>query len=136
MSDRIEKKDEEWRATLSPEQYAVCRAKGTERAFTGKYCDTKDAGVYRCVCCDAELFHSDTKFDSGSGWPSFHSPIGTENVREEQDHSHGMIRTEVLCARCDAHLGHVFPDGPQPTGQRYCINSVSLDFSAEGPRED
>ena len=136
MSDRVEKKDEDWRAALSPEQYAVCREKGTERAFTGKYWNTKDDGVYRCVCCDAPLFHSDTKYDSGTGWPSFHSPIDAESVREEQDDSYGMIRTEVVCSRCDAHLGHVFPDGPQPTGQRYCINSVSLEFNAEGSRED
>ncbi len=136
MSDRVEKKDEEWRATLSPEQYAVCREKGTERAFTGKYWNTKDDGVYRCVCCEAPLFHSDTKFDSGTGWPSFHSPVEPDSIREEQDHSYGMIRTEVVCSRCDAHLGHVFPDGPQPTGQRYCINSVSLEFNAEGSPED
>lgn len=136
MSDRVEKNEEEWRASLSPEQFAVCRAKGTESPFSGKYCDTKDTGVYRCVCCNGALFHSDAKFESGSGWPSFYSPVDDESVREEQDQSHGMIRTEVLCSRCDAHLGHVFPDGPRPTGLRYCINSVSLDFQAEGSRED
>ena len=126
MGSKVEKTEEEWRAQLTPEQFAVCRMKATERPFSGKYNNCKEAGIYQCVCCGIDLFHSSTKYESGSGWPSFWEPVQPDSVRLESDHSHGMIRTEVLCNICDAHLGHVFDDGPPPTGLRYCMNSISL----------
>ena len=126
MADKINRSDEDWRKELSKEEFDVCRLKGTEAAFTGEYTNTKTEGTYLCRCCEEELFSSDTKFDSGSGWPSFYKPLKDDNVSEITDVSHGMQRVEVTCGRCDAHLGHVFPDGPNPTGMRYCINSVSL----------
>ena len=132
MSEKIQKSDEEWRQQLTPEQFRVAREHGTERAFSGDYWKTKDPGTYRCVCCGQELFSSDTKFDSGTGWPSFSAPVGDASVETTTDRSHGMIRTEVHCSRCAAHLGHVFPDGPEPTGMRYCINSVSLKLEPHG----
>ena len=128
MKQKIEKTDAEWRAELTPEQYRIARQKGTERAFTGRYWDEHSDGVYRCAACGTELFSSDTKFESGSGWPSFYQPVAPDNVKTEEDDSLFMRRTEVLCATCDAHLGHVFPDGPDPTGLRYCINSAILDL--------
>jgi methionine-R-sulfoxide reductase len=127
-SPRVERSDEDWQRQLTPDQYRIARGKGTERAFCGTLLDNKKEGVYVCICCDLPLFSSEAKFNSGTGWPSFFQPVAKENVAEESDVSYGMVRTEILCARCDGHLGHVFPDGPPPTGQRHCLNSASLRF--------
>jgi peptide-methionine (R)-S-oxide reductase len=131
MTEKIEKSDEEWRRELTPEQYQILRRKGTERAFTGQYHDSKTPGVYRCAGCGQELFSSEVKYNSGSGWPSFSKPIDASLVEEHADRSHGMVRMEVVCSRCGGHLGHVFDDGPAPTGMRYCINSASIDLDAK-----
>ena len=130
-NDKAIKTEEQWKQELTPEEYRVLRSCGTEPAFTGKYYKHKEEGVYHCAACGAKLFSSDTKYDSGSGWPSFYSPIGENTIKEVEDHSFGMRRIEIKCANCDSHLGHVFPDGPKPTGQRYCVNSVSLQFDAD-----
>jgi len=130
---KIEKSDDEWREQLSDQEFQVTRCSATERAFTGRYWNEKAAGTYHCICCGAALFRSEAKFDSGTGWPSFHTPVSDGAVADKVDASHGMVRTESVCAQCDAHLGHVFPDGPQPTGLRYCMNSASLRLEKDDP---
>ena len=135
MSEKLKKSEAEWRKELTPEQYHVLREKGTERAFTGCYWDTKTSGVYRCAGCGEPLFSSETKFDSGCGWPSFDQPLVEQGIEEHRDISYGMVRTEVTCRKCGGHLGHVFPDGPTATGLRYCINSVSITLDPESPGE-
>lgn len=135
MSDNLPKTDAEWRALLDEDTYYITRQKGTERPFTGKYYDNKEEGVYRCACCGQELFSSDAKYDSGSGWPSFFKPAEQAAVAKDTDTTHGMTRTEILCSNCGAHLGHVFPDGPKPTGLRYCVNSLSLNFQKNEGKE-